>query len=57
MVSNAQSNLARNSDVLRTLAVRNDMQFGIYATVVVPGLIAIGDELYLQDPALSQPSS
>ena len=57
MVSNAQSNLARNSDVLRTLAVRNDMQFGIYATVVVPGPIAIGDELYLQDPALSQPSS
>jgi MOSC domain-containing protein YiiM len=47
MVNNAQADLTNNSQVLRTLAAVNDMEFGIYARVIAEGPVHVGDELYL----------
>ena len=44
MVNFTQEELPADSDVLRFLAQRNDALFGIYADVVVPGTIRVGDE-------------
>ncbi len=38
---------ARDPSILRAVAAQRDLQAGAYATTVVPGLIAVGDNVYL----------
>lgn len=47
MVNNAQDDLTHSSEVLRTITAKNDIAFGIYATVVQAGTIRLGDEFRL----------
>ncbi|MEV0678854.1 MOSC N-terminal beta barrel domain-containing protein [Actinosynnema sp. NPDC050436] len=41
----------RDPAVLRAIATRNDMTLGVYATVVLPGRITVGDPVALLDLA------
>ncbi|MBB5953800.1 hypothetical protein FHS29_000370 [Saccharothrix tamanrassetensis] len=44
----------RDSSVLRTIAAHHDMTLGVYASVVVPGRVAVGDAVVpARRPALS----
>ena len=49
MVNNAQDDLIQSSEVLRTITAKNNLAFGIYATVVQGGTIRLGDEFRLLD--------
>jgi len=44
MVDFAQSELPYDADVLRFLARENEAMFGVYADVVTPGTIRVGDD-------------
>jgi uncharacterized protein YcbX len=49
MTMMAQDELPHSSDVLRTIIAVNDMNAGVYATVVTPGTVRVGDELTFLD--------
>ncbi len=48
MVTLAQGELAREAGVLRHIAQAADMKFGVYAQVLVPGLVRAGDPVSLE---------
>ncbi|MBB2488109.1 MOSC domain-containing protein [Mitsuaria sp. WAJ17] len=48
MVAAAQAGLAQAPELLRHLAQGLDMQFGLYARVLVPGLVRLGDTVILE---------
>ena len=48
MVTLAQGALAREAGVLRPIAQAADMRFGVYAEVLVPGLVRAGDPVSLE---------
>jgi uncharacterized protein YcbX len=45
MVSLAQSELPDDPTILRTITQAADLEFGVYADVVTPGQISVGDEV------------
>jgi len=45
MVSLAQSELPDDPTILRTITQAADLEFGVYADVVTPGRISVGDEV------------
>lgn len=47
MVNNAQENLTYDSRVLRTLALSNDLNLGVYGDVLDPGVVRLGDTVEL----------
>ena len=47
MVSLAQSELPDDPTILRTITQAADLEFGVYADVVTPGRISVGDEVAL----------
>ncbi|NKB55230.1 MAG: MOSC domain-containing protein [Alphaproteobacteria bacterium] len=47
MVTFAQNGLRRAPEILRTIAQENELQFGLYADVIVPGKISKGDAVTL----------
>lgn len=52
MINNAQDGLAHSSQVLRAVAEENEMMLGIYAKVIRPGTVRLGDEMLLMDGLL-----
>jgi uncharacterized protein YcbX len=52
MINNAQDGLAHSSQVLRAVAEANEMMLGIYAKVIRPGTVRLGDEMLLMDELL-----
>ena len=48
MVVAAQDELAKEAGVLRHIAQVADMKFGVYAQVRVPGLVRVGDPVFLE---------
>jgi uncharacterized protein YcbX len=48
MVTFAQTDLPEDPRVLRTLAEKSDADFGVYADVVTPGRIALGDAVTVE---------
>ena len=52
MINNAQDGLAHSSQVLRAVAKENEMMLGIYAKVIRPGTVRLGDEMLLMDGLL-----
>jgi uncharacterized protein len=52
MINNAQDGLAHSSQVLRAVAEENDLMLGIYAKVIRPGTVRLGDEMLLVDGLL-----
>jgi uncharacterized protein YcbX len=51
MVNKAQDDLAHDGRVLKAIADANDLNLGVYATVLHGGTISLGDRLRLGDPA------
>lgn len=49
MINNAQDGLVHSSQVLRAVAEENDLMLGIYAKVIRPGTVRLGDEVLLMD--------
>jgi uncharacterized protein YcbX len=47
MVDFAQSDLPDDPRILRTLAQTAGAEFGVYADVVVPGRVSVGDEVII----------
>ena len=47
MVDMAQGDLAARNDLLKLLADRHELTFGVWATVLHPGPVAVGDECRL----------
>ena len=47
MIDMAQDRAAERGDLLKTLAARHGMTFGVFATVERPGRIAVGDDCRL----------
>ena len=52
MINNAQDGLAHSSQVLRAVAGENDMMLGVYAKIIRPGTVRVGDEMVLMDGLL-----
>jgi len=52
MINNAQDGLAHSSQILRAVAEENDLMLGIYAKVIRPGTVRLGDEMLLMDGLL-----
>lgn len=48
MVTLEQPGVARNDAMLRCIAQDNDSCFGVYASVVEPGRVEVGDELRVE---------
>jgi uncharacterized protein len=49
MVSFAQATLPADPRILRTIATRADLCFGVYAEVVTSGTVAVGDAVVFED--------
>ena len=49
MTTFAQSELPKDSDVFRAITQHNALCFGVYATVLTPGTVCLGDEARLLD--------
>jgi hypothetical protein len=47
MTTLAQADLPSDPAVLRAISQHADVQFGVYAEVVAPGRIALGDSVIL----------
>jgi MOSC domain-containing protein YiiM len=47
MVGHAQRDLPRRTSLLRTIVAWNDLCVGVYARVLRPGRIRVGDALYV----------
>jgi uncharacterized protein YcbX len=47
MVNHDRAGLPRDGRILRALATHNDMRLGVYAKVVVPGTVHVGDRALL----------
>ena len=52
MINNARDGLVHSSQVLRAVAEENDLMLGIYAKVIRPGIVRLGDEVLLMDGLL-----
>ena len=52
MINNARDGLVHSSQVLRAVAEENDLMLGIYAKVIRPGTVRLGDEVLLMDGLL-----
>jgi uncharacterized protein len=48
MVNHERRTLPHRPEILKTIGERNDVCAGIYADVVVPGMVAVGDRAVLQ---------
>lgn len=51
MVSHAQDDLQRDPRVLRYVKNQSDLMFGVYAAVVCPGTVRVGDEVKVSSEA------
>lgn len=49
MINNAQDGLVHSRQALRAVAEENDLMLGIYAKVIRPGTVRLGDEMLLMD--------
>jgi MOSC domain-containing protein YiiM len=47
MTTHAQASLPQDSTVLRTIVREADQNLGIYANVINPGQVVVGDEVEL----------
>jgi hypothetical protein len=43
MIDMAQGDLAARHDLLKLVADRHDLTFGVWATVLHPGVVTVGD--------------
>jgi len=46
MVAFAQANLPKDASILQCITQDAELHFGVYADVIAPGRVAIGDRVY-----------